>query len=70
MGYRKTKLFCQHCGAMSTHTRPASHVSHELHGLLSLISCGLWLPIYGTLVLRERLRSREPYRCTRCGQLR
>lgn len=68
MGFRTTKLFCQQCGAMTTHMRPASHVSHELHGLLSLVSCGLWLPIYGLLVLRQKSQNRLPYVCGRCGQ--
>lgn len=41
--------------------------SHVLHLLLSIVTCGFWLPLWFLCILSAAL---EPYRCRSCGKSR
>lgn len=58
----KTKgAFCPHCQkqVMAQGTKP----NHILHVILSLVTLGLWLPVWLVITLAKS----GGYRCTQCG---
>lgn len=54
---------CVTCSAMRLFGR--SGPNHVLHLLLSLVTMGLWLPIWIVVIACSNSR---PYRCMRCGE--
>ena len=61
MGYKQTNKFCRQCGTgvLAAGRTP----SHVLHLVLTVLSVGLWLPIWILLALF----STGGYRCSNCG---
>lgn len=55
---------CKQCGKLTMHVGPST--SHVLHLLLSLITFGLWIPIW-LLVAASNGRDGQ---CTECGRRR
>jgi len=60
MGMEQTQRFCNRCGRHRLFTRPGTN--HILHLLLSLVTVGLWLPIWLLCAIRV-----GGWRCTVCG---
>ena len=61
MGHKQDSRWCGHCqsAVLATGTTP----NHVLHLLLSLLTFGLWLPVW-LLICAGKVGG---YRCTRCG---
>jgi hypothetical protein len=57
-------LFCKKCDHQTLHIFQETSCNHILHLLLSIVTCGLWLPIW--LMAALSTRSETPS-CTTCG---
>jgi hypothetical protein len=53
---------CKACSKMTMHVQPAT--SHILHLILSLITFGLWIPIWVLLAASHGSQAQ----CTECGK--
>lgn len=53
------RMYCGECESFVRADSPSS--SHVLHLLLSLISCGIWIPIW------MLASSASDFRCSQCG---
>lgn len=62
MGQATIGKFCGHCEQQRLFVK--ERTNHVLHALLSLLGCGLWLPVWAVIGF---LNSRAPYRCSMCG---
>jgi len=60
MAERHTSMYCSHCRRQTAAIQ--STANNVLHLLLSLITCGAWLPIWFLCVLLPGSK-----RCTICG---
>lgn len=58
----RTSAFCQQCNRNTLHE--ADPVNHVLHFLISFFLCGLWIPVWILLALKQ---SGGSGRCTMCG---
>lgn len=61
MSQKQASRYCPHCDrrVLALGTK----ANHVLHLLLSLVSCGLWLPVW----LIVAAATSGNYRCARCG---
>lgn len=57
--------FCGYCGRYTLHERPKGS-SNVWQMILSVITLGLWLPLWALFALRRKLFVR--YRCQACGK--
>jgi hypothetical protein len=55
-------LSCQRCGLPRVFRR--RRVRHSLHFMLALATVGLWLPVWGLIII---LQGFNPWVCTVCG---
>lgn len=55
---------CKQCRKMTSHYKPST--SHVLHLLLSLISLGLWIPIWILVAISNSTQGQ----CGECGEKR
>ena len=53
---------CRTCGSVTKHDQPG-HVGIVAGILLTMLTCGLWLPFW-------MLQGLRPYRCLTCGRKR
>ena len=60
MSIEHTSGFCGHCQEKAVFNRNGAN--HILHGVLTLLSCGLWLPIWILSMVRF-----GGWWCSRCG---
>jgi hypothetical protein len=60
MGYRQGRGYCDYCERMVRTQRQTPN--HVLHLLITVLLCGLWLPVWFLVSLVQK-----PRRCTRCG---
>ena len=60
---RSKSKYCMKCDQQTRFVRPDGP-NHILHLLLSLISVGLWLPVWALIVLCSMT---ERYCCHQCG---
>jgi len=65
MSLHVVRRFCPDCGSMRPFEKAT--VNHVLHLVLSLITLGAWLLVWGFLV---GLNVLCPYRCRVCGKAR
>ena len=63
MAIVSTRKFCKDCGQNKLFEKQGP--SHILHLILSVITVGLWIPIWILCVVLNAFR---PYRCTNCGK--
>lgn len=61
MGTRHAPGYCHHCGR--TVLAVANTPSHVLHLLLSVVTAGLWIPVWIVIALATDSRGR----CPDCG---
>ena len=66
MKREQTQRFCRNCGESSLFARDRYEPPHLGHLLLTLVTCGLWLPVW-IVHMMANVRSSEPFRCQRCG---
>ena len=66
MAQQQRQAFCPVCKQSRLHTRNTYDVPHILHLLLSLVTGGLWLPIWFLHAMLNG-RSTVPFLCTVCG---
>lgn len=59
--YLEEEAFCDSCGTKVVVSRLAP--LHGLHALLTLVTVGIWLPVWGILWCRS-----PPWRCASCNQ--
>jgi hypothetical protein len=57
-------LFCKACNRQTLHVCQETNCNHILHLLLSIVTCGLWLPIW---LLAAISSSKYTPICTACG---
>jgi hypothetical protein len=57
-------LFCKACNRQTLHVCQETNCNHILHLLLSIVTCGLWLPIW---LLAAISSSKSTPICTACG---
>lgn len=62
MGTTQDMQFCKHCDKMTMHIRPAT--SHILHLLLSVVTMGIWVPVWLLIGISN---SMEKGKCSVCG---
>lgn len=55
---------CQHCSRDVVFVRLNQEPNHRLHALLSLLSGGIWLPIWCLSLCRA---DAQPWECAECG---
>ena len=60
MGYQETGGFCPQCQRPALVRRPTPN--HVLHLLITLLLCGLWLPVWALLSIQI-----GGWRCASCG---
>jgi hypothetical protein len=68
MKTEQTQLRCSLCERPTLHTRQAPTTNHVLHLLLTLVTLGIWLPIWFLVAAMSGAESRDAFRCTQCGQ--
>lgn len=59
----RASIFCESCGRRVLATRPQP--SHVLHLMLSLVTFGLWIPVW---LVAAALAGTAPWRCNQCGE--
>lgn len=59
-----SKKLCRDCGKPTRHERGIRYANHTLHLLVSLVTFGLWVPIW---VLLSVFPEKDRWRCSRCG---
>ena len=62
MSTSMTMKQCRRCGKATMHVQPGT--SHVLHLLLSLLTLGLWLPVWFLLAANSGTAAQ----CTQCGR--
>ncbi len=62
MATSQTRMWCKTCGGYRLATKACP--SHLLHLVLSVLTCGLWLLVWGVVFVVNAFR---PYRCISCG---
>ncbi len=55
--------YCKSCKRKTIHVAP--NTSHILHLLLSVISAGIWVPVWLIIFLNNKTKSK----CTVCGRM-
>ena len=66
--YKKSKR-CRRCKQNTAHTKIVTSTAHVGNLFLCVISCGLWLVVYGlVLCLAPFARFAAPWRCDVCGK--
>jgi len=63
--YLEQRGFCRTCNRPSLIRRKG--VNHVLHLLLTLVTLGLWLPVWVVLSAMNNERSQSGWRCAQCG---
>ena len=63
MPTKQTSRYCRTCGKRTLHA--TSSFSMIAGVILSLITCGIFLPFWGFIMLGDMLR---PWRCQMCGK--
>jgi len=58
--------WCYTCQQMRLFTRSRYEVPHLGHLLMSIVTMGFWLPVWG-LHMACNVWSSEPFRCAHCG---
>jgi hypothetical protein len=66
MATETAQRFCQSCQRNTLYVRHSTPVNHVLHLLLSVLVCGLWLPVWLLIVLCHQ-PYQAPLRCATCG---
>jgi hypothetical protein len=56
---------CKQCGKATWHSQTVTPINHVLHLLISVLLCGLWLPVWIIFALLGPDKSR--WRCNECG---
>lgn len=56
--------FCHTCQRPTLHTARLETPNHVLHLLISVFTCGLWLPVWLVLIVATKS---APWRCSQCG---
>ena len=64
MGSNQEMVHCKRCKQMTMHLIPGT--SHVLHVILSIITAGLWLPVW----LLVHWNNRTWSQCSSCGRKR
>jgi hypothetical protein len=64
LGVGATTSFCKRCKLQTMHVRPPT--SHVLHLLLSLVTLGLWIPMW----ILVAISNSSQLRCATCGRER
>ena len=62
MSTQEASRYCKHCGKQVLVRRASTN--HVLHLLLSIVTCGVWLPIW---ILGALCNQTIKWRCTHCG---
>lgn len=62
MGYAQSSKFCPVCNQQRLVQRKTT--SNGFHAILSFLTFGMWLFVWGGLVLASL---NNPWRCTQCG---
>lgn len=59
---------CRNCGRATLHTMRTKQASHLVHGVITVLFFGLWLPVWiiATILAQS---FKEPWRCMSCGQV-
>lgn len=65
MAAKHKPFFCCYCNQSRTFRK--GRINHVLHGLLSLVTVGLWSVVWITLSIQRGLR---PWLCCKCGRER
>ena len=55
-------LWCRACGLPRVFRR--RRIRHSVHFMLALGTVGLWLPVWGIVIILQALK---PWTCTACG---
>ncbi len=63
MGVISKSYQCSTCQRPTLHQRP--NAAHLIHFILTLITCGGWLPIWLIAGINKAM---YPYRCQSCGE--
>lgn len=63
MGQSTIRRNCTFCNQPRPFTKQAP--SHILHLILSVVTVGIWIPVWILMVV---LNAFKPYRCTTCGK--
>lgn len=58
-----TRIHCKDCGQQRLFTK--ERISHVLHLLLTLVTGGLWIPVW---VICGIVNLTRPYHCPICGK--
>jgi len=66
MGLEQSQGFCPQCNQLRLFSRQVYDVPHVGHLLITIVTFGLWLPIW---ILHAILNSwsDQPWRCRECG---
>jgi hypothetical protein len=62
MSNKRIRAHCSQCRDERIFGAPA--INHRLQIILSILTMGLWLPVYGAITINATLR---PWRCLTCG---
>jgi len=64
MGTNQIMAHCRKCNAQTIHLQQGT--SHVLHLLLSLITFGIWVPVWALVAISNSGQKH----CTQCGKLK
>lgn len=62
MGSSQLMKYCRSCKGKTLHVQPST--SHILHLILSVITAGLWIPVWLLVGMNNTTKSQ----CTACGR--
>lgn len=62
MGTEEWQTYCPQCGCVRLGRRETPN--HLLHFLITMLTCGLWIFVWGALAVQAHF---QPYLCSVCG---
>lgn len=69
MAIEQEQFYCPQCDRLTLHQRPTYQVPHGVHFGFTVLSCGLWLPIWALHAILGPLLDPAVFRCAHCGQV-
>lgn len=64
--HTRKQSYCNRCGQPTLHEREVEKIPHLIHFALTILCCGLWLPVW---ILLAAFPQKYAWMCSICGQI-